>query len=121
MPTNMNAAFPPMPFPISTSSTTIPSSTKDTSTSKSSTTSMSKTTGTDNNVTNTMKKKNTQIMELSDEEEEEEESEEKNMNITEDDSKVNNIKRQYKILTDSFHDMETVEANFCQFSIGKRS
>ena len=60
-------------------------------------------------------------MELSDEENEEGKREEKNKNNTEDDSKMNKIKRKYKILMNSLQNLETAEANFCQCSIGKRN
>ena len=54
---NMNVAIPPMPFPISNSSTKMPSSTKAMSTSKLSTKSI-KTIGKDKDIFDTMKKKN---------------------------------------------------------------
>ena len=55
--TNMNVEFPQTPFPISSSSITMPSSTKAMSTFKSSTTSIVKATGTDTDITETMKQK----------------------------------------------------------------
>ena len=54
---NVNIVFPPMPFPISTSSTTMPSSTKAMSTFKLSTTSMAKATRTDKDVMDMIKRK----------------------------------------------------------------
>ena len=40
-------------------------------------------------------------------------------NNKEGDSKVNKINRKYKILVDTFQDVETAEADFCQFSMEK--
>ena len=69
-----------------------------------------------------MKKKENQMMELSDEDNEEERWEEKNTNTNMvNDSKVNKMKRKCEILMDFLQDLETAEANFCQCSIGKRN
>ena len=91
----------PLPFPISISSTTMPSSRKITSTSKLSTTLMAKAKGTNkavtdasnretSNETTKQKKKKKQIMEISEEEKGEEKSTNNDM---EDDSKFTKLKK----------------------------
>ena len=73
---NMNVAYSPMSFLISTNSTAMPFSTKVTLTFNLSITSMAKTAGTNKDVAKTTEKKIKQIMQLSDKKEEEEEEEE---------------------------------------------
>ena len=91
------------------------------STSKLWSTSLAKTTGTDKDVTDTMKKKNKQIMELSDQEKKEEENEEKNMNTTEDDSKVKNIKTEIQNIDGFLAESGNCKSQFLPMIYWKRS
>ena len=60
-------------------------------------------------------------MELSNEEDEEKKGRKNTNNNMNDDSKVDKIKKKYKILLDSLQDLETAEANFCHCSVGKKN